>query len=219
MSEYKRPLNKTPKNYKSSSRYHITAVSAKAETVSLTITIVELNLYSNQISRASKNSNSRHRLKGPEYQPRVLFPLASYKIYYLYLGEREHRKDTSAYFITCSLSPFHKDNIFQKWRIPSFPDRGPLSYGFTGQDYFSPACLQSQKILLLSLLLKRVPQHRCMHLFLSCIRQMMLQGFWFSPLLQNVQRSGGSGGKLSVTLRYLKEASKLKVQTEGVPPY
>lgn len=108
---------------------------------------------------ASKNSNSRRRLQGPEYQPRVLIPVAGYKIYYLYLGERGHKGYLSL-LNNLSLSPFHKHNIFQKWRILSFPDRGPLSYAFIGQDYSSPARVQSQKILLLSLLLKRVPQHR-----------------------------------------------------------
>lgn len=40
--------------HKSSSRYHITAESAKAETVSLTIITVELNLYGNQIPMGLK---------------------------------------------------------------------------------------------------------------------------------------------------------------------
>lgn len=47
----------------------------------------------------------------------------------------------------------------------------------------------------------------------------MLQCFWFSPPLLNVQRSGESERK-SVTLRgYLKEISKFQVKTGGYAPF
>lgn len=82
--------------YKSRNRYHKTAISAKAETVPLTILTVELNLYSNQIPGASKNSNSRHRFYSTEHQPGVLIPQASTKLTTFIRVKGNTEKDTSA---------------------------------------------------------------------------------------------------------------------------
>lgn len=126
---------------------------------------------------------------------------------------KEHWKGTSAYLTTSSLSPFHKDNIFQKWRILSFPDRGPLSYWFIGQNHFSPARMQSQKTLLLSLL-KRVPQHRCTSSFpvLSEWCSDDSRSLHHCKILREVE---GVKRKLPTTLKNTEKSPNLKWRLGG----